>query len=107
MQRLPLRLFFAAVATTFATAPVIAHAQSFTAAEHDVVPMLIWMFVGVGGSALVLGTLYLFKRRVGAFPKNPTWVAPIAIMRASDLPGDSDPHEATSDDAHGGHAAAH
>jgi hypothetical protein len=105
MHRLPSRLFAAAVAATMATLPVAAHAaDNVTVVGQDVVPMLIWMFVGVGVSALVLGTLYLFKRRVGGFPKNPTWVAPITVMRASDLPGDPDPHEATSD---GGHAPVH
>lgn len=68
--------------------------------------MLVWMVAGILAAATILGTLYLFKRRIGAFPRNPTWVAPIAIMKASDLPGDRDPHEATAPDDHG-HAPAH
>ncbi len=112
MYRLSNRLAAAVFAATAATVPLVANAaDGVTVAGQDVVPMLVWMFVGVGIAAILLGTLYLFKRRIGAFPRHPSWVAPITIMRSADLPGDRDPHEATSGDQepHIGdnHAAAH
>jgi hypothetical protein len=64
----------------------------------DVRVVVTWMIVGVIGSAIVLAALYMFKRRVGGFPRHPSWVAPISIMKASDLPGDRDPHESTPPD---------
>lgn len=69
----------------------------------DVVPRVTWMLAGIAAAAVVMGLLYLFKRRVGGFPKNPSWVAPITIMPSSELPGDRDPHEA---DTHGHQPAA-
>ena len=42
--------------------------------------ILLWSVAGVGAGALALTTLYLFKRRIGGFPSNPSWVAPITIM---------------------------
>jgi hypothetical protein len=64
----------------------------------DVRVVVTWMIVGVIGSAIVLAALYMFKRRVGGFPRHPSWVAPLSIMKASDLPGDRDPHESTPPD---------
>jgi hypothetical protein len=98
MNQLSLRFGAATLAAFAATSPIVASAAQaqVSTAERDVVPMLVWMVAGVAAAALILGTLYLFKRRIGAFPQNPTWKAPIAIMRASDLPGDHDPHEATA-----------
>lgn len=71
--------------------------------QGDVVPRVVWMLGGVAASAVVMGLLYLFKRRVGGFPKNPAWVAPITIMPSSELPGDRDPHEAGSHEPAPGH----
>lgn len=112
MNNLRVRLTFAAVAAVFAVLPGIANAapnSQVGVTERAVEPMVIWMAVGVAVSAVLLGTLYLFKRRIGAFPKNPAWTAPITIMRSSDLPGDGDPHEASPGDHHNaaGHAAGH
>jgi hypothetical protein len=45
--------------------------------------ILLWSVTGVGLGALALTTFYLFKRRIGGFPSNPTWVAPITIMPSS------------------------
>ncbi len=56
--------------------------------DNDIKVTVTWMIVGIAIAAVVLGTLYLFKRRVGGFPENPTWVAPITIMRSEDLPQD-------------------
>lgn len=73
----------------------------------------IWALAGVAVFAVVLGVLYLFKRKIGAFPEHPTWVAPISIMRAGDLPGDEpdDSHEDhlghEAPGGHGDHAPAH
>jgi hypothetical protein len=54
------------------------------AETHDVVPVATWTFAGILAGAVVLGTLYLFKRRIGAFPKNPSWVAPITILPSNE-----------------------
>jgi hypothetical protein len=113
MNSLRVRLVFVIVATMLAVLPAVANAapnKQFAGSERAVEPMLIWMVAGVAVSAVLLGTLYLFKRRIGAFPKNPTWTAPISVMRSSDLPGDRDPHEATSAADHhnaAGHLAGH
>jgi hypothetical protein len=61
-----------------------------------------WAVGGVLVGAVVMGVFYLFKRRVGGFPANPDWVAPITIMPSKDFPsqgdyGDVDPA------AHGAH----
>ena len=61
--------------------------------------------VGVAGGSAVLGVLYLLKRKVGGFPEHPSWVAPISVMPAGELPSEGDPHGATDD--HGAHVAAH
>jgi hypothetical protein len=66
------------------------------------VEKVVWTVVGVALTSLVLGISYLFKRRIGAFPKNPTWVAPISVMPAGDLPD-----EAAAGHEAGGHAPAH
>ncbi len=82
-----------------------------TAAEEtgsDVVPAALWSLAGVAIGAVVMGTLYLFKRRVGGFPENPSWVAPITIMRSRDLPSDSAGGQGDAHDSHGAtHAPAH
>jgi hypothetical protein len=82
-----------------------------TAAEEtgsDVVPAALWSLAGVAIGAVVMGTLYLFKRRVGGFPENPSWVAPITIMRSRDLPSDSAGGQGDAHDNHGAtHAPAH
>lgn len=75
----------------------------------DILPVTLWSLAGVALGAVVMGTLYLFKRRVGGFPENPSWTAPIGVMRSRDLPGDdaANGHGAPHD-AHGaGHAPAH
>jgi hypothetical protein len=72
----------------------------------DVKVVVAWMIAGVILSAIILAALYMFKRRIGAFPAHPSWVAPISIMKASDLPGDVDPHESTPPDV-GAHSPGH
>ncbi|MEO9256478.1 MAG: hypothetical protein ABI305_13135, partial [Tepidiformaceae bacterium] len=72
----------------------------------DVKVVVTWMIACVLLSGLVLAALYMFKRRIGGFPAHPKWVAPISIMKASDLPGDVDPHESTPPDI-GAHATGH
>ena len=69
----------------------------------------IWSIAAIAGGGVVLGVLYLFKRRVGGFPENPGWVAPIRIMPASQLPGDDDAPDGhghgEGHEAHESHAA--
>jgi hypothetical protein len=72
----------------------------------EVREVTIWSLVSIAGGGALLGVLYLFKRKIGAFPENPTWVAPITIMPASELPGDDDAH-GHGDADHGNHAPAH
>src|SRR5674476_424864 len=101
MNNLRVRLTVAVAAAMLAVFPAVANAapnSQVGGSERAVEPMLIWMAAGVAVSAVLLGALYLFKRRIGAFPKNPTWTAPITIMRSSDLPGDGDPHGAAPAD---------
>lgn len=69
---------------------------------RDVKQVAIWSIAGIAAGAVVLGVLYTLKRKVGGFPENPAWVAPITIMPSRELPGDDDPHG--HDDAHGAHA---
>lgn len=69
----------------------------------DAKDVTIWSIVSLAGGSALLGVLYLFKRKVGGFPENPSWVAPITIMPASQLPGD----DGAADHAHDAHAPAH
>src|SRR5262245_1596666 len=76
-------------------APPYVHLQEGEPAEEggsgfDVVPGLVWTTAGVAIAALVMGVLYLFKRRVGGFPANPSWVAPITVMQSKDFPAEGD-----------------
>lgn len=70
--------------------PVVRQWTGFQAPEDQgtrkVEPTVIWTVVGVAGVALAGGALYLFKRQIGAFPRNPDWVAPISVMPASENP---------------------
>jgi len=69
----------------------------------------IWSIAAIAGMSAVLGVFYLLKRKVGGFPANPAWVAPIMIRPASELPGDDDePHghgHGEGHEAHESHAA--
>jgi hypothetical protein len=111
MKRFVLRSFFALVISATMLWPMAAFADEGGAPASDsgsqwsdVKDVAIWSMVGVAGGCALLGILYLLKRRVGGFPEHPSWVAPISIMPAGDLP--SDPDSLASDD-HGAHAAAH
>lgn len=118
MKTLLLRLALVsalAFAALGAIAPAAADgegAQSVTQAGGngtDILPVTLWSLAGVAAGAVVMGTLYLLKRRVGGFPQNPSWTAPISVMRSRDLPGDGDANgHGSPHDAHGGgHAPAH
>lgn len=69
----------------------------------DVVPVAVWTIVAVLLAALVGGVFYLLKRRVGGFPRNPKWVAPISIMESKTFPEEGDFGDAPPPDAHGAH----
>lgn len=72
----------------------------------DVKEVALWSIASVAAGAVILGVLYTFKRKVGGFPENPSWVAPITIMPSRELPGDDNQgHEATA--PHDAHAPAH
>lgn len=109
MNRLALRLLLIATLLAALSAPAAALAGSYDlpgaghvlpaqqgqepAEDGDdelVDPAVIWSLVGLGVFAAIMGALYYFKREVGGFPENPTWVAPITIMRSKDLPDEGD-----------------
>jgi hypothetical protein len=50
---------------------------------HDVVPVTLWSIAGVLMFGLALSVFYALKRRVGGFPKNPLWKAPISVERSA------------------------
>jgi hypothetical protein len=60
--------------------------------------MLIWASAAIAVAGLLLGILYLLKRKLGGFPEHPAWVAPITIMPSKNFAdegtfGDApDPH---------------
>ena len=90
------------------SAPAVLHQEGHgestdSGSTGDVKTRVTWMIVGIVGASVAMGLLYLFKRRIGGFPKNPSWVAPITIMPSSELPGDVDSHAAES---HGHQPAA-
>ena len=92
---------FATLPAFAAQAPVTGYVtQQQPTSTHDIVPMAIWAIVAVLVACLVGGIMYAFKRQIGAYPKHPTWVAPISIMLSRDLPGDDESHEAHSDSTH-------
>jgi hypothetical protein len=104
MKLLRARHVVAAFAAALAALPAAsAFAQGSTAGTNsnsDVVPTLVWMALGVAGFGVVLTMCYFLKRRVGGFPKNPIWVAPISIRPSSDFPADADAHGAAAHDEH-------
>jgi hypothetical protein len=109
MKKLLVRasMLSATIAATLATAaPAFAQQGSEPSGGTDVSTTVIWSLIGVGIFSLALGILYLLKRHVGGFPEDPSWVAPISIQRASELPSE----DAHGHDDHGdshGHAPAH
>lgn len=127
MKNLLLRLLVAGSLAVAALAPVAAFAQDHggegdeAAEDHsegassfiggpewtDARSMALWSLIGVTIFGGGLGVLYLFKRRVGGFPENPTWVAPISVMLASDLPGDDGDAHGAGHDSHATQAPAH
>jgi hypothetical protein len=61
-------------------------AQQANNGERAVEPMLLWTLVAVVAASVIMGALYLLKRRVGGFPAEPEWVAPITIMPSRENP---------------------
>jgi hypothetical protein len=103
-------VFAALVATVTALPAASAFAQESTAGTNsnsDVVPTLVWMALGVAGFGVALTMCYFLKRRLGGFPKNPSWVAPISIRPSSDFPADTDAHGAAAHDEHTPGAPSH
>ena len=64
--------------------------------------MLVWSTAGIVASGILLSVFYLLKRRVGGFPANPAWVAPITIMQSKDFPTEGSYGDVPAD-AHGAH----
>lgn len=79
----------------------VAHQEASDGGTNDIVTPALWMVAGVTAGGLVLGILYLFKRRVGGFPENPSWVAPISVMRSSTFPVEGDYDEDGATNGHG------
>lgn len=70
---------------------------------RPVEPMLLWSLAGIGIGGVALTVLYLLKRRVGGFPENPDWVAPITIMKSQDNATEETFGGVSDHDAHGAH----
>ena len=68
----------------------------------DVVPVAVWTIAGVLIMGVVATVFYLLKRRVGGFPANPAWKAPITIMPSKDF-ADEGAFGDVAPDAHGAH----
>lgn len=47
---------------------------------------ILWSLLAIALAVPLGGIFYLLKRRLGAFPEQPEWVAPISVMRSRDLP---------------------
>jgi hypothetical protein len=69
----------------------------------DVSTRVLWTIVGVAGGVVIFGTLYLLKRRLGGFPENPSWVAPITIMPSRENADDTTWGEGGTAGAHSSH----
>ena len=87
-------------------APPAADAPRIAAQEaeagRDVVPPLIWSFVGAGLFCGALGILYLLKRELGGFELKPgAWTAPISVIESESLPVDESDYPEPEDDGHG------
>lgn len=78
--------FAVPVAPEPGTAAISAHEEG---GSGDTGPRVTWALAAIGAGALVLGSLYLFKRRIGGFPEHPAWVAPITILKSSDSPDET------------------
>ena len=70
------------------------------AEPNEVEPVAIWSFIVILLLAGLGGVFYLLKRRMGGFPSNPAWVAPITIMRSKDFPDENSYSDAPAHDAH-------
>jgi H+/Cl- antiporter ClcA len=71
-------------------------------ASRDVVPPLIWSFVGVGLFCGALGVLYLLKRELGGFAPRPgAWTAPISVIESQTLAVEESDYPEPEDDGHG------
>ena len=87
-----------------------AHGETETAGEGSgrttsLASVVLWSSAALAGTLIVLSALYMLKRRIGGFPENPDWVAPIQVLYSKDSPdeghfGDVDPNA-----AHGAHGA--
>lgn len=78
------------------------HATEPGSATSDVDAALFWSIVGIVAGVIVMAGLYLVKRAVGGFPRNPSWVAPISVERSSTFLDDT-----KLGDFPGGSSAAH
>ncbi len=98
-----------AAAQDHGPAPTASHGETAgggneggSGSTHDVVPVLVWSTAGIVASGILLSVFYLLKRRVGGFPANPAWVAPITIMQSKDFPPEGSYGDVPAD-AHGAH----
>lgn len=86
-----------------ATGAVQGQAEEGEGGGPDVTTVTIWTIVGALAGGVFLSVFYLLKRRVGGFPENPSWVAPISIMRSAESPDDSTWANGEGHAAHGAH----
>jgi len=52
--------------------------------------VLVWSILAIAGTAGFLAVFYMVKKRLGGFPENPSWVAPITVMPSRELPDEGD-----------------
>ena len=69
----------------------------------EIEPVAIWSFIVVLLACGAGGVFYLLKKRMGGFPANPAWTAPIEIMRSSTFPDENTYGDAPADHGHGGY----
>lgn len=96
---LALALFAPALAAANVPTQAAGYAAPQAAGGRAVEPALIWTAAGAAAGAILFSIFYLLKRRVGGFPRNPQWIAPITIMPSKDFPDEGtfpdaplDPH---------------
>lgn len=107
MKRLSLFAVALVMSSVFAlalAAPAFALEGSPTGGTgRDILPPVVWMLGGAAASAVLLSLFYLLKRRLGGFPADPAWVAPITIMLSSESPQDGAGNGHASTDDHSAH----
>lgn len=84
------------------------HGGATTAGEPrdtSIMKVVLWSFSGLGAIGIFLGAFYMLKKKIGGFPENPAWVAPIEVLYSKDAPAEGAYGDTA--DAHGAHGSHH